>query len=66
MLMICIAVMVASCREQHHPNQQEPAVFHAIEDNSSRQYYTVRHLFRQFDFNLSAIYGDVFSNKAWH
>lgn len=66
MLMICITLLVASCREQQQPKQQALAVFHAIADNSSKQYYTVRQLFRQFDFNLTAIYGDVFSNKAWH
>jgi hypothetical protein len=66
LLMICIAVQVASCRGQHHPQQQHPAGFHATGDHSSRQYYTVRHFFRQFDFNLSSIYGDMFINKAWH
>lgn len=64
--MICIAVLVASCRGQQVSQQQHPAAFHAVEDHSSRQYYTVRHFFRQFNFNLSAIYGDMIINKAWH
>lgn len=66
MPMICIAVLVVSCREQPQHQQQNPAGFRVIEDHTSSQYYTVSHLFHQFDFNLSAIYGDMFGNKAWH
>lgn len=65
-LLICIAVLFVSCREQQGPLQQGPAAIQAIEDKSSRQSYTVQNFCQQFDFNLSAIYNDAFSNKSWH
>lgn len=66
LFIICIAMQLASCREQDNHSQHTPAYTQVKGNTSLNKFYTVRDIVRQFDFNLSAIYGDVFSNKSWH
>jgi hypothetical protein len=62
----CTVILMASC--SINQNVQGPVTDHqrVVATVSNSTPFSIRDYFRQYRFNPSAIYGDVFTNKSWN
>jgi hypothetical protein len=63
-VLFCIIILAVSSQGQHRVKSSAVQGAHTTFISCIQQSY--HSLVQQFQFNPSDIYGDVFSNKAWH
>jgi len=65
-LLFCLILGFVGCREQRELQAHLTSGTAGSNQSINRQPVTLSHLLHELAFNPSAIYGDVFTNKAWN
>jgi uncharacterized protein YcfL len=65
LILVCIAALLVSCGSRQDGMLQDQAAKRVATTSAYSYHNTIRHFVRQFDFDPSAIYGDMFINKSW-